>query len=109
MALNLLSGPMGVEDRQTRVHVLTRRELPLLADALVAYLRGRGKVTICDLSERRYVSLTGEGFHVNVLDRDWIKIMPSLVNGPLDTVLYPVSDEAQFRRRVLHTLQLLFV
>lgn len=71
-------------------------------------MQGKGRAVVCDLPERRYVSLSGLGFQVNVLDKDWVKIAPYLGRGKLDPLLYPLPSDVQLQDRILGVLQTLF-
>ncbi len=115
-------GMPRVEGRN--LHGLTQEDLPLLAEAMAVCIRKQGRVTLTDAGDRRCVTLSGTGFRIHVLDKDWLKIIPFLKNSRLDPCIYPLTGgtiavgpfdpawsamrDDEFRERILYILMSLF-
>lgn len=77
-----------------RPHRLTRNEVPDLAKAIVAFIRGRARVerlVVQDVACIRIFNLAA-GLDVNVRGDDWVKVIPYLKDGSWDTSLFPVPE-----------------
>lgn len=77
-----------------RLHRLTRNEVPDLAKAIVAFMRGQASCGQGIFRDTPFVWIRGEA-DVDVIVRqdDWVKITPYLKDGSFDTTLVPVSRE----------------
>lgn len=103
---------------------LMQEDLPLLADLMEICIRKEGRVVVFDAGDTRCVSLSGRGLRINVLEKDWLKIVPFLQNSQLDPTTYPVTTgsvslgsydaswasmrDTEFRDRILGILKTLF-
>jgi hypothetical protein len=77
-----------------RPHRLTRNEVPELARGLLAFIRRQALVEGVAINSVGFIRLYSEGAGVDLLVRsdDWIKLVPYLKDGTLDTTLLPVPE-----------------
>lgn len=106
---------------------LRRQDLPLVARALVSLFRRQAQLRTGITKNVGYVRIETSEFKVQILQEDWVKILPSIKNDFLnqavfrtqvDTpVLYPDRDrdpsiidrtDQQYYTRTLQLLQELF-
>lgn len=73
-----------------RIRRLTREDLPQLAYAITIVIRKQGHAEVYDHGALKCVRLHGNGVDVSVLQEDWDKIVPYLLDGTLDPTLTPV-------------------
>lgn len=71
---------------------LTRRELPGLAQAIVACARKRASVERLMAREVPCIWLHGDGINVLVRGEDWSRLIPYLLDGTFDVAFYPVLE-----------------
>lgn len=112
---------------ETRPGEQRRQNLPLLARALVSLFRKQAVVKTGRTKNVGYVRIEAAGFHVQVLESDWAKIMPYIrdetfnqviVKSQIDSVwIDPIAahessiidhTDRQYYLRVLQILQGLF-
>lgn len=77
----------------SRPQRLTRNEVPALARGIVAVLRGRASVDRYVIHDIPCTRLFNPGGGINILVRsdDWVKVVPYLKDGTLDTTQFPVN------------------
>jgi hypothetical protein len=99
-----------------RLESLTGGDLPGIATAIVATLRGRAVAMRTLLARQDAVRIVGPGVNVSVRGDDWDKVLPSIRDGVLDgpsastrvfdreALSVPLADRALYGR-VLALLQ----
>lgn len=78
-----------------RPHRITRNEVPALARAIVACMRGMAAVDKHIVQDTACIRLHNEAAGINILVRadDWSKVIPYLKDGSFDTNLYPIVEQ----------------
>ena len=79
-----------------RISALRKEDLPGLAHALVAAIRGRAVVGRLGRNATPYVAFDGPGVRVDVLQSDWAKIQPYIQNGFLNPLETPVGPNVGY-------------
>lgn len=75
-----------------RAERLTSQEVPSLAVAIVASIRGKCTVQNFTMDGERCIRLFGDGFNVVVRGSDWLKIVPYLVDGSFEPTVIPIPQ-----------------
>jgi len=73
---------------ETRPGQLRRQDLPLVARALVAAFRRRALVKVGRIRDLGYVRIEAPGYHVQILESDWSKILPYIQDGTFNQFLF---------------------
>lgn len=81
-----------------RPHRITQNEVPELARGILAFIRKQARVdrvAVNNVGAIRLFSATA-GVDLLVRSDDWIKLVPYLKDGTLDTTLLPVAEAQVF-------------
>lgn len=107
----------------TRPAKLRSQDLPMLAKALVGYYKGLVVVKTGRVNNIGYVRLETPSYHLQILNEDWVKILPYIETGDFDQSLTKAQldymanrrefdgvllDNSVYYQRILGTLETIF-
>lgn len=83
-----------VDDR--RVVRLRKEDLPKLARAMVAVIRGRARAGVARVKNVDFIELKGPAADVLVIRSDWEKILPFVQDETFNTQVSPVEPPGRY-------------
>ena len=92
----------------SRLQRLTPNETPLLAQAMVLFIRGSVRVAKGVVSNTPYIRFYGDSTNIVVRADDWSKVSPYIKDQSFDPLVVPVANDDELYQRILTVLNLLF-
>lgn len=92
-----------VDNQLDRIHTpgrrapvsLTTADLPQVAKAITALIRGQARSKSADFRGRRYIRIRGLGSDVLIYSEDWKKIQPYIEDSTFSPLSFPVESGSQ--------------
>lgn len=85
-----------------RPHRLTKQDVPTLAKAMVAVIRGQASIYRHVIRDIHCLRFSGTSIDLLVRSEDWVKVLPFLKDGTLDPLVVPVSPYTVLDRRATY-------